>query len=129
MAKQELNLFQLSSRAMTKARTAPAQIVRRKIRDSSCLGTSFDYIPHGPRCESGFEPCASFQYSSEYNALVDSGIRQPTIDKMLAPVGDGHCAQPPSLSHKIGNHPVVLPSLQLTDLEANQFSATQPASN
>jgi len=111
MAKQKLNLLQLSSRGVTQTGTRPTKVMRRQLWDTELFGIVLDNMPHD-LLRHAITPCGS----SSANAAEDSSVndrssQQPFIHRSFRPVRNGHGPDMPALSNKIRNRPMIFPTL------------------
>src|SRR5207253_7616011 len=103
--------------------------MRVEILDVATFRSRFDDKPDGFRCEACAPYLPQSAYSPEEHPCSDASCIGPLINNALCPRRNWHRANVLSLANQVGDHPVLLTDLKISQSESNQFGASQAASN
>src|ERR1017187_4379518 len=117
VAEQELYLLQFSTSQMTQPGARTTQIVRGKILYASALRCSFHNMPYRFRCEPVAPKLVRAVHPTENGASADFSGGGPGVKGPLDPRRDGDCADMLSLANQICDYAVLLPDLEILNLE------------
>jgi hypothetical protein len=121
VAKQELNLLQLTTPIMAELRTSSPQIMRCDMLQSRPLATGSDHVPdHVLRNAVPPHSAQSCDGPKDFSFAHPSGLC-PLVQRGFDPVRNGHCADVGTFADQINNGPVPLAHLDVTQLQANEF--------
>src|SRR5271166_1013843 len=103
--------------------------MRSEILNVGTFRSRFDNVPDCFRRE----PCAPYlsksAYSPEECTCTYLGCIGPLINGALRPHRNWNCADVLSFTNQVGDHPVLLADLKIFQSQADQFGASQAASN
>lgn len=114
---------------MTQTGAAATKVMGREVRDSCAPGRSLHNVPNRLRSDV-FAP----DLPSSADGPKDKAGRyprsvRPDIHRAFHPVWHRNRSHMLSLANQIGYHPVLLPDLEIGDVQADQFRAPEAASD
>ena len=127
MSKQELNLLQFASGAVTKPSARTPQIMRRKFGDSQSFCVLLHNMPYHLRGHFVPPDHPGATDSTEDFALRHAGRCEPFIYHLLNPVRNRHGSDVTALSNQIDNRPVLFATLEVSEGQFGQLCSPQSA--
>ena len=126
MPEEKLDLIELTTRSVAKARAGTTKIVGRQFLDSGLFGAGFDDVPDNPLRHAvtpGFSRTAD---APEQAAIGYFSRSQPRINSGLDPLGYRHGANMSAFADSVHDGPVVLAPLKVQQIKLSGFPAAQP---
>jgi hypothetical protein len=109
MPEQKLDLLQFSSGEVTQPRAAPAEVVRRQVRNSCAPGCALHHVPYG----FGGDVVAPDGSASADSAKDEAGRYprdlHPVIHRAFDPPRHWNRSDVFAISDQVGHNPVFLP--------------------
>ena len=127
MPKEELNLIQLAASFTTQPCARATKIVGCQFVDSCSLGAILDDMPHDPLRYGCSPRLARPANTSEHASPAYSGGLAPGVNGRLDPVGNRYCADVSAFADQVDDGPVILPLLNVRELQFCGLSTAQPA--
>jgi hypothetical protein len=124
MSQKKLNLLQFTAGRVAKTGASPAQVVRRKRRDLTVLCFLFHNTPNNLRAESGASNPASLVDRTKERPRCNPGGYHPGVNSGLHPIRDRDGSYVAALTDKIGYDPVLLPLLNVFNVQCSQLRST-----
>ncbi len=129
MPKQDLDLFQVATRAAAELCASTAQIMGGELAELGLLGIAHHQIPDGLFVSDLVsDDDSTFVDRPEEPAFGNAGSLGPEIDPRFDPGRYGHQAQPLAFAEQIGDHPAGFSLLEVFDVESQQLRSSQAAS-
>jgi hypothetical protein len=128
VAQQELDLFKFPARFMTETGACATHVMGSHIFKAAFRTSSFHNTPDDLGTGGGFSNPLRLVDGPKYRAGGDVGGDQPAVHCALDPRRDWYGPHMATLTHKIGDHPVLVSLLQISDGERGCLGPSQAAS-
>ncbi len=111
MTEKELDLFQLAAGTVAQSRACSSQVVWRDAFYFVSLAAPANDVPHDVLADAVTPDLARAADRPEYSTAGNACSRQPSVHRILDPLGHGNRSDAPTLAYEIHNCPVSLPRL------------------
>jgi hypothetical protein len=108
MAKQELDLFQLSACLVAETRTRSTQVVRRQFVEADTCCKFTNNPPYNLFSHSLAPDCTCSVHAPKQSSGLDVSRSRPRVYGCLDPVRDWHRSHMASLTNQVNNGPMLL---------------------
>jgi len=115
---QKLNLLELAASQVRQSCAGTAQVMRSEILDTGTFRSHFDDMPDGFKCEALAPDLSRPTYSPEERTCAYPGCIGLLIHSALRPRWNQDCADVLSFANKVGDHPMFLTDLKISQLTA-----------
>ena len=114
VAKQELNLFQLTTSGSAQAGATSTEIVRRELCNADLGSKLLDDVPDELLCHPFAPNFASATHAAEEAATSYSSGSYPVVQQSMHPIRDGNGSNVASLPSQVYNCPMPFALLKMT---------------
>ena len=128
VSEQELDLLEITAGFPAELGTRTSEIVGAEVLDADLACRLLDDVPDGPVAEA-LADFAALADLPQQRTVLDPGCCLPGIDGVLDPERDGDGADATALAAEVGDHPAVLPQLDVGEVEGGQFPSAERAAD